>query len=267
MGVFLVSYKERQMKKLKKTEIRVLELFGKDELAKFKELDMKTRTRYLIYYRSFRSCEAKIYSPSEWLESRKYDIRANNETARMILDKFDISEFELYKGLKLRDRVNYGVYYYRMRESNKQIMPPSEWYQRVLEKRDKFPNVAGKYTRLEKKSAKKEMYSNEIQKKPFDMQVVELFSTLELEFFNDMIPFAKKYYKKHLAQNLKAGFQVKKPSEWYIEFIATTQCVEMLRLQNRFFGLVKREISRQDAKEYIAYFEAMAYQRERNCCL
>lgn len=82
-----------------------------------------------------------------------------------------------------------------------------------------------------------------------------------------MIPFAKKYYKKHLAQNLKAGFQVKKPSEWYIEFIATTQCVEMLRLQNRFFGLVKREISRQDAKEYIAYFEAMAYQRERNYCL
>lgn len=183
MGVFLVAYKERQMKKLKKTEIRVLELFGKDELAKFKELDMKTRTRYLIYYRSFRSCEAKICSPSEWLESRKYDIRANNETARMILDKFDISEFELYKGWKLRDRVNYGVYYYRLRESNKQIMPPSAWYQRVLEKRDKFPNVAGKYTRLEKKSAKKEMYSNEIELKPFDMQVIELFFYFRIRVF------------------------------------------------------------------------------------
>ena len=81
-----------------------------------------------------------------------------------------------------------------------------------------------------------------------------------------MIAFAKKYYRHHVIRSLKKGFRVKKPSQWYVQFIATTQCIEMLRLQNRFFALVKAKISKEDAKEYIAYFENRAYERARNYC-
>ena len=94
-----------------------------------------------------------------------------------------------------------------------------------------------------------------------------MFSYDESVYYMNMINFARKYYRKHYLQCEKYGYSIKSPSEWYNEFAVTTQCIEMLRLQDRFFALVKRDISRQDAREYIAYFEAMAYQKERSYCL
>ena len=107
--------------------------------------------------------------------------------------------------------------------------------ERLLEKRAKYPYLAQSAIRLENKSANKEAQSiNEIEKR-FRDQIIELFSILEYEFFENMIAFAKKYYRQHVVRSLKKGFRVKKPSQWYVQFIATTQCIEMLRLQNRFF--------------------------------
>lgn len=101
----------------------------------------------------------------------------------------------------------------------------------------------------------------------FVKSIAEMFSYDESVYYLNMVNFARKYYRQHYLQCEKYGLRIKSPSEWYEEFAVATQCREMKQLENRFFGLVKREISRQDAREYIAYFEAMAYQRERNYCL
>lgn len=267
MAVFLVANKGIQMRKLKKNAMRVLEMFGEDELKVYQNFKPKERTSYIAVYYRHRGINAKVYAPSEWLRSRRNGIAVHHETAKMILDIFSVSELECYQKWSYRDRQSYNSYLSQLRMKDKEIKPkdcPSSWHERLLEKRAKCPNLAGHGT---KKSREKEAQSiNEIEKR-FREQIIELFSILEWEFFENMIAFAKKYYKQHALRSLKKGFRVKKPSQWYIQFIATTQCVEMLRLQKRFFALVKAQISKEDAKEYIAYFENRAYQRERNYCL
>ena len=247
MAVFLVVHKGIQMRKLNKNEIRVLEMFGEDELEVYQNFKPKERASYIAIYYKPRSINAKVYAPSEWLRSSRNGIAVHS-----------------------KDRRSYASYLRQLSMRNKQIRLkdcPSCWHERLLEKRAKYPYLAQSAIRLENKSANKEAQSiNEIEKR-FRDQIIELFSILEWEFFENMITFAKKYYKQHVIRSLKKGFRVKKPSQWYIEFIATTQCIEMLRLQNRFFALVKAQISKEDAKEYIAYFENRAYQRERNYCL
>ena len=260
------------MRKLSKNEIRVLETFGEDELEVYQNFKPKERTSYkAVYYRN-RGINTNVYAPSEWLRSRRNGIAIHHETPKMILDIFSVSELEYYQKLSYRDRQSYISYLSQLRMKDKEIKPykvSDKELERELdigeeEKRAKCPNLAGRGT---KKSREKETQSiNEIEKR-FRDQIIELFSVLEWEFFENMIAFAKKYYKQHLVRSLKKGFRVKKPSQWYIQFIATTQCIEMLRLQNRFFALVKAQISKEDAKEYIAYFENRAYQRERNYCL
>lgn len=255
------------MRKLSKNAIRVLEMFGEDELKVYQNFKPKERTSYIaVYYRN-RDINTKVYAPSEWLRSRRNSIAVHNETAKIVLDRFSVSELEYYQKLSYRDRQSYASYLSQLRMKDKEIKPkdcPSCWHERLLEKRAKCPNLAGRGI---KKSREKEAQSiNEIEKR-FREQIIELFSILEYEFFENMITFAKKYYKQHVVRSLKKGFRVKKPSKWYVQFIATTQCIEMLRLQNRFFALVKAQISKEDAKEYIAYFENRAYQRERNYCL
>lgn len=255
------------MRKLNKNEIRVLETFGEDELEVYQNFKPKERDSYTaVYYRN-RGINANVYAPSEWLRSRRNGIAVHNKTAKMVLDRFSVSELECYQKWSCKDRRSYASYLSQLRMRNKEIRLkdcPSCWYERLLEKRAKYPYLAQSAIRLENKSANKEAQSiNEIEK-PFRDQIIELFSVLEWEFFENMIAFAKKYYKQHVIRSLNKGFRVKKPSEWYVQFIATTQCIEMLRLQNRFFALVKAQISKEDAKEYIAYFENRAYQRERN---
>ena len=266
----MVSHKGIQMKKLNKNEIRVLEMFGEDELEVYQNFKPKERASYIAIYYKPRSINAKVYKPSEWLRSSRNGIAVHNETAKMLLDRFSVSELEYYQKFSCKDRRSYTSYIGQLRMRNKEIRLkdcPSCWHERLLEKRAKYPHLAQSAIRLENKSANKEAQSiNEIEKR-FRDQIIELFSLLEYEFFENMIAFAKKYYRQHVIRSLKKGFRVKKPSQWYIEFIATTQCIEMLRLQNRFFALVKAQISKEDAKEYIAYFENMAYQRERNYCL
>lgn len=256
------------MRKLKKNEIRVLEMFGEDELEVYQNFKPKERTSYIAVYYKPRSINAKVYAPSEWLRSSRNGIAVHNETAKMVLDRFSVSELEYYQKWSHKDRRSYASYLRQLCMRNKEIRLkdcPSCWHERLLEKRAKYPYLAAQGTR--KKSREKETQSiNEIEKH-FRDKIIELFSVLEYEFFENMIAFAKKYYKQHLVRSLKKGFRVKKPSEWYVQFIATTQCIEMLRLQNRFFALVKAQISKEDAKEYIAYFENRAYQRERNYCL
>lgn len=255
------------MRKLSKNAIRVLETFGEDELKVYQNFKPQERTSYIaVYYRN-RGINVNVYAPSEWLRSRRNGIAVHHETPKMILDIFSVSELECYQKWSYRDRQSYISYLSQLRMKHKEIRLkdcPSRWHERLLEKRAKCPNLAARGT---KKSREKEAQSiNEIEKH-FRDQIIELFSLLEYEFFENMIAFAKKYYKQHVIRSLKKGFKVKKPSEWYIQFIATTQCIEMLRLQNRFFALVKAQISKEDAKEYIAYFENRAYQRERNYCL
>lgn len=94
--------------------------------------------------------------------------------------------------------------------------------------------------------------------------IAEMFSYEESVYYINMVNFARKYYRQHYIQCERYGYRIKSPSEWYDEFAITTQCREMKQLENRFFGLMKRQISRKDAKEYIAFFEAMSYQKERN---
>lgn len=258
------------MRKLNKNEIRVLEMFGEDELEVYQNFKPKERTSYKAVYYRHRGINTNVYAPSEWLRSRRNGIAVHHETPKMILDIFSVSELEYYQKLSYRDRQSYISYLSLLRMKDKEIKPkdcPSCWHERLLEKRAKYPYLAQSAIRLENKSANKEAQSiNEIEK-PFRDQIIELFSLLEYEFFENMIAFAKKYYKQHVIRSLNKGFRVKKPSQWYVQFIATTQCVEMLRLQKRFFALVKAQISKEDAKEYIAYFENRAYQRERNYCL
>ena len=258
------------MRKLKKNEIRVLEMFGEDELEVYQNFKPKERASYIAIYYKPRSINAKVYAPSEWLRSSRNGIAVHNKTAKMVLDRFSVSEFECYQKWSCKDRNSYASYLGQLRMRNKEIRLkdcPSCWHERLLEKRAKYPYLAQSAIRLENKSANKEAQSiNEIEKH-FRDKIIELFSILEWEFFENMIAFAKKYYKQHVIRSLKKGFRVKKPSQWYIEFIPTTQCIEMLRLQNRFFALVKAQISKEDAKEYITYFENRAYQRERNYCL
>lgn len=256
------------MRKLKKNAMRVLEMFGEDELEVYQNFKPKERTSYIAVYYKPRSINAKVYAPSEWLRSSRNGIAVHNETAKMVLDRFSVSELECYQKWSCKDRRSYASYLRQLCMRNKEIRLkdcPSCWHERLLEKRAKYPYLAAQGT--SKKSREKETQSiNEIEKS-FRDQIIELFSVLEWEFFENMIAFAKKYYKQHLVRSLKKGFRVKKPSQWYVQFIATTQCIEMLRLQNRFFALVKAQISKEDAKEYIAYFENRAYQRERNYCL
>ena len=258
------------MKKLNKNEIRVLEMFGEDEIEVYQNFKPKERASYISIYYKPRSINAKVYKPSEWLRSSRNGIAVHNETAKMVLDRFSVSELECYQKWSSKDRRSYTSYISQLRMGNKQIRLkdcPSCWHERLLEKRAKYPYLAQSAIRLENKSANKEVQSiNEIEKH-FRDHIIELFSILEYEFFENMIDFAKKYYRQHVVRSLNKGFRVKKPSQWYVQFIATTQCIEMLRLQNRFFALVKAKISKEDAKEYIAYFENMAYQRERNYCL
>lgn len=258
------------MRKLKKNEIRVLEMFGEDELEVYQNFKPQERASYIAVYYKPRRINAKVYAPSEWLRSSRNGIAVHNETAKMVLDRFSVSELECYQKWSYKDRRSYASYLRQLCMRNKEIRLkdcPSCWHERLLEKRAKYPYLAQSAIRLENKSANKETQSiNEIEKR-FRDQIIELFSVLEWEFFENMIDFAKKYYKQHAIRSLKKGFRVKKPSQWYIQFIATTQCIEMLRLQNRFFALVKQQISKEDAKEYIAYFENRAYQRERNYCL
>ena len=259
-----------QMKKLNKNEIRVLEMFGEDELEVYQNFKPKERASYIAIYYKPRGINAKVYAPSEWLRSSRNGIAVHNETAKMVLDRFSVSELECYQKWSCKDRRSYASYLRQLRMTNKEIRLkdcPSCWHKRLLEKRAKYPYLAQSAIRLENKSANKEAQSiNEIEKR-FRDQIIELFSVLEYEFFENMIAFAKKYYRQHVIRSLNKGFRVKKPSQWYVQFIATTQCIEMLRLQNRFFALVKAQISKEDAKEYIAYFENRAYQRERNYCL
>lgn len=258
------------MRKLKKNAMRVLEMFGEDELEVYQNFKPKERTSYIAIYYKPRSINAKVYAPSEWLRSSRNGIAVRNETAKMVLDRFSVSELECYQKWSCKDRRSYASYLRQLCMRNKEIRLkdcPSCWHERLLEKRAKYPYLAQSAIRLKNKSANKEEQSiNEIEKS-FRDHIIELFSVLEWEFFENMIDFAKKYYKQHLVRSLNKGFRVKKPSQWYVQFIATTQCIEMLRLQNRFFALVKAQISKEDAKEYIAYFENRAYQRERNYCL
>lgn len=258
------------MRKLKKNAMRVLEMFGEDELEVYQNFKPQERTSYIAIYYKPRSINAKVYAPSEWLRSSRNGIAVRNETAKMVLDRFSVSELECYQKWSCKDRRSYASYLRQLCMRNKEIRLkdcPSCWHERLLEKRAKYQYLAQSAIRLKSKSANKEEQSiNEIEKS-FRDHIIELFSVLEWEFFENMIDFAKKYYKQHLVRSLNKGFRVKKPSQWYVQFIATTQCIEMLRLQNRFFALVKAQISKEDAKEYIAYFENRAYQRERNYCL
>lgn len=196
----------------------------------------------------------KKESPSEWLARKKKGLSLNDEMGKRINIEFGSSELEYYKNLNSRHKISYSAYMRLRTEADKEITSndaPSEWHKRYLTRKAGGKVKRGHHVRRCKNGRK------------FVENIINRFSYDEGIYYENMIDFSKRYYNNYFRM-CSGNSKLKSPSEWYIEFIATTQCVEMLRLQNRFFALVKREISRQDAKEYIAYFEAMAYQRERN---
>lgn len=228
--------------------------FGADELNVFKSFCRNTK---MTYSTAYRNSKTKKESPSEWLARKKKDLRLNDEMGKRISIDFSSSELEYYKNLNSRHKISYSAYMRLRIEADKKITSndaPSAWHKRYLTRKAGGKVKRGHYVRMCKNGRK------------FVENIINRFSYDEGIYYENMIDFSKRYYNNYF-RTCSGNSNLKKPSEWYIEFIATTQCVEMLRLQDRFFALVKQEISRQDAREYIAYFEAMAYQRERNYCL
>ena len=191
-------------------------MFGEDELEAYQNFKPKERASYIAIYYKPRSINAKVYAPSEWLRSSRNGIAVHNETAKMVLDRFSVNELECYQKWSCKDRRSYASYLGQLRMRNKQIRLkycPSCWYERLLEKRAKYPYLAQSAIRLENKSANKEAQSiNEIEKR-FRDQIIELFSILEWEFFENMIAFAKKYYQQQAIRTFKKALSVKTPSQ------------------------------------------------------
>lgn len=231
--------------------------FGADELNVYKKFSRKTKHAYMIGYDRTKT---KKESPSEWLARREKGLKINDKVGKRVDVEFDSSELEYYNNLNSKDKVSYSAYMRLRIEADKEITnrdAPSEWHKRYL---------AGTGCKVERKRGPyvKRCKNRRVAITAFVKELANRFSYDETAYFLNMINFGRKYYRRHYLANLRAGYTIKKPSEWYDEFIVSTQCREMKQLENRFFALVKREISRQHAKEYIAYFEAMAYQKERN---
>ena len=225
--------------------------FGADELNVYKKFSRKAKHVYMIGYDRTKT---KKESPSEWLARREKGLKINDKIGKRVDVEFDSSELEYYNNLNSKDKISYSAYMRLRIEANKEITSndaPSEWHKRYLTRKAVGKVKRGPYVKRCKNRRK------------FVENIINRFSYDEGIYYENMIDFSKRYYNNYFRM-CSGNSKLKSPSEWYIEFITTTQCVEMLRLQNRFFELVKREISRQDAREYIAYFEAMAYQRERN---
>lgn len=237
--------------------------FGACELNVYKAMCSRTKGKYSTSYHEQKAKSSeKKESPSEWLARKKKGLSLNDEVGKCVSIEFDSSELEYYKNLNSKDKIAYSGYMRLRMKANKEIISddaPSEWHKRLLARKAGVKQKRGPYV--------KKCKDRQVALTAFVKSIADRFSYEESVCFLNMINFARKYYRNHFLKNLKAGYVIKKPSEWYDEFIATTQCIEMKRLQNRFFGLMRKEISRKDAKEYIASFEAMAYQRERNCRL
>lgn len=229
--------------------------FGADELNVFKSFCRNTKAAYSTTYRNSKT---KKESPSEWLARKKKGLSLNDEMGKRINIEFGSSELEYYKNLNSRHKISYSAYMRLRTEANKEITSndaPSEWHKRYLTRKAGGKVKRGHYVVRRCKNGRK-----------FVENIINRFSYDEGIYYENMIDFSKRYYNNYFRM-CSGNSKLKKPSEWYEEFAVATQCREMKQLENRFFALVKREISRQDAKEYIAYFEAMAYQRERNYCL
>lgn len=236
--------------------------FGADELNVYKSFCNQAKGSYSTDYIRVK---AKKESPSEWLARKKKGLSINDEIGKLVSIEFDSSELEYYKNLNSKHKFAYSAYMRLRIKANKEIISndsPSKWHKRFLARK---AEVKPKREHMEHYIKKRE--DRQVALTEFVNSIAEMFSYDEGVYYMNMINFARKYYRKHYLQCEKYGYSIKSPSEWYNEFAVTTQCIEMLRLQDRFFALVKGNISRQDAREYIAYLEAMAYQKERNYCL
>ncbi|TLE08381.1 hypothetical protein [Helicobacter bilis] len=233
--------------------------FGADELNVYKSFCINAKKAYSTDYKRVK---AKKESPSEWLARKKKGLSINDEIGKLVSIEFDSSELEYYKNLNSKHKFAYSAYMRLRIKANKEIISndsPSKWHKRFLARKAGVKQKREHY--IEKRK------DRQVALTEFVKSIAEMFSYDESMYYSNMINFARKYYRKHYLQCEKHGYSIRSPSEWYNEFAVTTQCKEMQQLENRFFALVKGNISRQDAKEYIAYFEAMAYQKERNYCL
>lgn len=236
--------------------------FGADELNVYKSFCNKAKGSYSTDYIRVK---AKKESPSEWLARKKKGLSINDEIGKLVSIEFDSSELEYYKNLNPKHKFAYSAYMRLRIKANKEIISndsPSKWHKRFLDRK-----AGGKQEREHREHYIKKREDRQVALTEFVKSIAEMFSYDESVYYMNMINFARKYYRKHCLQCEKYGYSIKSPSEWYNEFAVTTQCIEMQQLENRFFALVKGNISRQDAREYIAYFEAMAYQKERSYCL
>lgn len=230
--------------------------FGADELNVYKTMCSNTKGKYNTDYTR---AKTKKESPSEWLARKKKGLSVNDEVGKRVNIEFDSSELEYYRNLNSKDKFAYSGYMRLRMKANKEITSddaPSEWHKRLLARKAGVKQKRGTYV--------KKCKDRQVALTAFVKSIADRFSYDESMCYINMINFARKYYRTHYLQCEKYGYRIKSPSEWYEEFVRTTQCRAMKQLENRFFGLMKLQISRKDAREYIAYFEAMAYQKERN---
>ena len=84
----------------------------------------------------------------------------------------------------------------------------------------------------------------------FATNIEKYFCSSESLYYENMIDFAKKAYRNYFRMCPDKSI-LKKPSEWYENFIISTQCVEMIRLQNKFFEMIKLHITEEEAMDYL----------------
>lgn len=206
---------ERKRSKPIMFDIKIRDKFGQKELNFYNSFEMYLKKKYYSHFR-----RGNPLKPSEWM---KYHIEGIpiHKTYKDILEKYGLEEAKVYQSLFNADKARYRT------QSITRGIKPSQ-------------------LRISRRKKKDRLFYTEFKK---------VFVRNEIKDYEEMIGFAKKYYRKYFQDNVYRGVKPKPPDEWYIHFVMNSKCVEMLMLEKKVKKLILDFISINDVVWYLDYFD------------